>query len=442
MDSTAAQHQLFRANAVIQRLRASLQKTKLASSHHHLQSRLLMIETQELTRRQEVEKAILQREVDKLRQDLMSSSRSVTDDAADGPVQQHYSIMADYEANSTADKYRRRLVRAKRRLRDALKMVEEKEDEIDRLKGQPGARGRADQQRQSGSSSHHQSRPRRRGGGRSRDKNEEGALAALGILASQVLSQQQLDESESHEGSTVGSVAGSLPASPVRGADAAGRINAEMIVAPSISEAQRLRMSGHRLPARAPQHQHQQQDNEATDPADTDVETGDGETETEDNNDSSVGNAAAAVAAAVESEVAAGSKKASQSEDSATEPIVDGEDVANITEISEETGLSSTTTTTTTTAKAGPSTTPASSVTQPHFDPDITLDAPSSPPIAASGFQSINLPAKSPSAAAAAAVAAADPRKRRRNSSVSTVSSVSGEYGAEGLRKQKLEVAR
>lgn len=318
------------------------------------------IEAQESNRRHEVENVILQREVDKLRMDLNSTSI---------PAQQHYSAMANYEASDTAEKYRRRLVRAKRRLRDALGRIEDQAVEINRLKGHLP-------QEPPNSAADPTSRRYSRRRARHRGKNEEGALAALGILASQVLSQQQLDESESREGSLAGStvgslapsLAGSLPASPVRKANSV-RVH-DVTVASSISEAQRQRMTGHR-PVHI-SHDH--------DSGDTDVETGDAETEMEDEDKMLT---ALHTKSTVDSE-----------NDSATEPIVDALDVANHADIPEAPHIADMSKTS-------------------HFDPDRTLDAPSSPSDVA-GFKSVNDTSVS-----------AGQKRSRRDSSASTVSNAS-----------------
>ncbi|KAK9389948.1 hypothetical protein V1515DRAFT_180348 [Lipomyces mesembrius] len=179
MDPTTAQHQLFRANAAIRRLRSSLSNARTASSRHRFESRVMKFETEESLKRYQVENFILKRQVDILRVDLLRLR----------PSDQRPSE-SEMAARVGADRYRRRLVRAKSRLYETQKMIEEREMEIDRLKQRiRGGRLQRDSTR-SGFARGGQNHDSKHRAGRNDD---EGALAALGILASQVLSQHQVE---------------------------------------------------------------------------------------------------------------------------------------------------------------------------------------------------------------------------------------------------------
>ncbi|KAK9377972.1 uncharacterized protein V1513DRAFT_18570 [Lipomyces chichibuensis] len=175
MDQTTAQHQLFRANAAIRRLRSSLSNARTASSLHRFESKVLKFETEESLKRYQVENFIVKRQVDILRVDLLRSRPSESEIAA----------------RVGADKYRRRLIRAKSRLYETQKMIVEREMEIDRLKERI-REGRLHRDSTSSGFAHdgqnHDSKHR------AGSNDDDGALAALGILASQVLSQHQVKD--------------------------------------------------------------------------------------------------------------------------------------------------------------------------------------------------------------------------------------------------------
>ncbi|KAK9468897.1 hypothetical protein V1512DRAFT_258158 [Lipomyces arxii] len=158
MDQMTAQHKLFKANALIRRLRSALARSRVKSSQYHLQTRLLKIETEESLRRHQVENAIVKREVDRLRMDLIAIKQDTG---------------FDHMAEKETERYRLRLVRAKGRLFETQKKLEERDLVIDKLKH----------------------KAKRHGSGH----EEDGGLAALGILASQVLSQQR----QQHDGPPV-----------------------------------------------------------------------------------------------------------------------------------------------------------------------------------------------------------------------------------------------
>ncbi|KAK9345069.1 hypothetical protein V1522DRAFT_138810 [Lipomyces starkeyi] len=179
MDQTTAQHQLFRANAAIRRLRSSLSNARTASSRHRFESRVLKFETEESLKRYQVENFIVKRQVDILRVDLLRPR----------PSDQRPSE-SEMTARVGADKYRRRLIRAKGRLYETQKMIEEREMEIDRLK-QRIREGRLHRDStRSGFARDGQNHDSKHRAG---SNDGEGALAALGILASQVLSQHQVE---------------------------------------------------------------------------------------------------------------------------------------------------------------------------------------------------------------------------------------------------------
>ncbi|KAK9240670.1 hypothetical protein V1525DRAFT_178692 [Lipomyces kononenkoae] len=184
MDQTTAQHQLFRANAAIRRLRSALSIARRASSRYRFETRALKFESEESLKRYQVENFIVKRQVDILRVDLLR-------------LRPPDSLESEMGMASTvaADKYRRRLIRAKSRLFETQQMMEEKQMEINDLK-----------QRMREDRLNRQSRKRDsiRSGLARGDQNQDikrragtnddgGALAALGILASQVLGQQQVE---------------------------------------------------------------------------------------------------------------------------------------------------------------------------------------------------------------------------------------------------------
>ncbi|KAK9459974.1 uncharacterized protein V1516DRAFT_686717 [Lipomyces oligophaga] len=180
MDVTSAQHQLFRANVVIRQLRTALQETKLSSMQDHLQSRLLRIEAEEAFRRYEVESSIQKREIDRLRMDIIQGHTGQS------------TLALDAEETRTSpkeevEKYKRRLLKAKERLQDTHKKLEERNLEIDRLKRQLQIPVNPND-RQPPTQAHDRS-----------DSNES-RLGALGMLASHFLDQQRLGDPEFQAG--------------------------------------------------------------------------------------------------------------------------------------------------------------------------------------------------------------------------------------------------
>ncbi|KAK9447108.1 uncharacterized protein V1518DRAFT_116137 [Limtongia smithiae] len=169
MDASSAQLQLFRANATIRRLRLSLQKSNVISSQHHLQSRLLKIETEESMRRFHVENAIIKREVERLRFDLLIA-RQEND--------------SDNYTRDDAERYRRRLLRATNRYFDAQRRVGEQQHAIDELKEKVRQLEKKDPQTQHARRSVASS------------SSEEHSLNTLGLLATHVLSQHEQDSSQ------------------------------------------------------------------------------------------------------------------------------------------------------------------------------------------------------------------------------------------------------
>ncbi|KAK9324357.1 hypothetical protein V1517DRAFT_336999 [Lipomyces orientalis] len=189
MDQNTAQHQLFRANAAIRRLRSSLSVARTATTRYRFDSRVLRFETEESLKRYQVENFIIKRQVDILRVNLLRAR----------PSDQKPSE-SEMAARIEADKYRWRLIRAKSRLFETQKMLEAKEMEIGRLRQRIGGdRLQREGRVKKGRSSHAgvarfgQNHNSKQGTG---TNDDEGALAALGILASQVLSQQQIKSSD------------------------------------------------------------------------------------------------------------------------------------------------------------------------------------------------------------------------------------------------------
>ncbi|KAK9456702.1 hypothetical protein V1511DRAFT_486516 [Dipodascopsis uninucleata] len=110
-DLATAQGQLCRANLTIRNLKVALNQASKQSSQKDLQTRLLKMEASEAIRRHEVECSIARREVDRLRMDLI-----------------YPKVQSDI-----AQKYRRRLLRAKMRLNEYQKRIKERDFEIVRL---------------------------------------------------------------------------------------------------------------------------------------------------------------------------------------------------------------------------------------------------------------------------------------------------------------------
>jgi hypothetical protein len=173
MELGMARMSLKSAIAQLRSIRESSDKMKSTFSQLELQNKLLTIENHESAQRYEVENNIVKREVDRLRLDASSSSHGLSD----------------------AEVYRRRLQKAKLKLREASKEIEEKEAENEKLRKRlkdgrlhreaMAAAVRDHQQHQHSSRTPH---PHASPGHGHHDS--ESGLAALGMLASQVLSQQ------------------------------------------------------------------------------------------------------------------------------------------------------------------------------------------------------------------------------------------------------------
>ncbi|RPA96451.1 hypothetical protein L873DRAFT_1845379 [Choiromyces venosus 120613-1] len=196
------------ANQLIKTLSSSLSSLRTTATHYTLQHKLLMLENSEAAARHQVESDITRREVEVLRHDQSAWNTS-----------QQTALVEENEL------YKRRLRRAKRSLREYREDLGELRDENEKLKKRirdnrqhqhqleasrsPGcptsSSAAADQQQQ-------QLKPRRETndhGGPSRARlrnapesdtnNEDDGLAALGLLASQVLSQEMVEEDPSSD---------------------------------------------------------------------------------------------------------------------------------------------------------------------------------------------------------------------------------------------------
>lgn len=97
----------------------TIQKFKSLVSQMKLQNQLLTIETHESAQRFEVENNLVKREVDRLRYEQ---------------IDHQHSIAVAVETRFDSDTYRRRLQRAKLKLKDANREIEERDIEIARIK--------------------------------------------------------------------------------------------------------------------------------------------------------------------------------------------------------------------------------------------------------------------------------------------------------------------
>ncbi|PUU81226.1 hypothetical protein B9Z19DRAFT_1077608 [Tuber borchii] len=192
------------ANQLIKTLSSSLSSLRTTATHYTLQHKLLMLENSEAAARHQVESDITRREVEVLRLDQGSWSTN-----------QQAALAEENEL------YKRRLRRAKRSLREYREDLGELRDENEKLK----KRIRDNRQHQhqlevsrspgcptssSATADHQQLTTRRDDGHRgpsrvpglrnapeSDTNNEDDGLAALGLLASQVLSQEMVEEDHS-----------------------------------------------------------------------------------------------------------------------------------------------------------------------------------------------------------------------------------------------------
>jgi hypothetical protein len=194
MTEEAAKTALKRAVDVVEQLLASLKSFQSLISQYQLQNKLLTIETHEAAQRHEVENNIVKREVDRLRIETLGSA----------------------DKSSEAETSRRRLRKMKAKLKDATEQLNEKDAEINALKSRlsnyippiqpfppaqsvsaaslpppPGAAAAA----AAATAAH----PPHQESYRSQPQPpRENGLAALEMLASQVLSQQILPSPERH----------------------------------------------------------------------------------------------------------------------------------------------------------------------------------------------------------------------------------------------------
>ncbi|KAK9369977.1 hypothetical protein V1509DRAFT_394837 [Lipomyces kononenkoae] len=326
MDQTTAQHQLFRANAAIRRLRSSLSMARTASSRYRFESRALKFESEESLKRYQVENFIAKRQVDILRVDLLRLRPP--------DLQLSENEMA---SRVEADKYRRRFMRAKSRLFETQQLMEEKQTEIDDLKQRmredrlhSGSRKR--NSIRTGPSRDDQNHSSKR---RPSNNDGEGGLAALGMLASQVLREQHVENPTPRTSSN-------------RIKKPRSRYREQGSVESAVSTARRKRVA-------AQESLIAQMAESDTDVADTDVEHMDTEPEDQDEDSKTALTRGHSRRATMETEDYAGANNV------ATEPVVDngGEsDLANGPEID-------------------------------NFDPDETIEVLSSP-VTLGMFKSIN----------------------------------------------------
>lgn len=174
MEASLVRLSLKSAVSQVRALQESSDRLKTLVSQLELQNKLLTIENHNSAQRYEVENGIVKREVDRLRMDAATTSHA-----------SHPAGLSDAEV------YRRRLQKAKIKLREASKEIEEKVVENEKLRKrlregrlhrEAVAAAVRDQQQQQ---QFFQSSPHSH-----RHHDSEGGLAALGMLASQVLSQQ------------------------------------------------------------------------------------------------------------------------------------------------------------------------------------------------------------------------------------------------------------
>lgn len=188
MDKETAQQQLFRANAYIQHLSYQMTRARSIIMHHDLQNKLLKIESQEIAQRHQVEKTIVKREVDILRLDHLRP-------ANDGEPTSREAAAID-----AAELYRRRLKQAKLKLYDIQRKLEARDRDSYGVNSNMKDQSSNDHHRMRALSSPssalppHRHKPRKLSTDYDNGKSKEDRLAALGMLASQVLSQQTLDD--------------------------------------------------------------------------------------------------------------------------------------------------------------------------------------------------------------------------------------------------------
>lgn len=192
MTDSTRRRTLVSAVEVLKEMRESANKYKSLLSHFQLQNRLLTIETHEAAQRYEVENNLIKRQVERLK------SLDRHDDEPTSNNNLH-----------PAEVYRRRLQKAKLKLQDAHMELEEKNEEIERLKKrlregrlhreaiEAAAAASHHRNNQQHHHHHHHHHPhhhqqqQQQSPNRHSPRTENNGLAALGLLASQVLSQQQ-----------------------------------------------------------------------------------------------------------------------------------------------------------------------------------------------------------------------------------------------------------
>ncbi|KAK9470779.1 uncharacterized protein V1510DRAFT_404759 [Dipodascopsis tothii] len=206
MDRETAQQQLFRANAHIQQLSLQVVRARSTILQHDLQNKLLKIESQELAQRHQVERAIARREIDILRLDHTR---------ADAPASER-----ETAAVVAAEVYRRRLRQAKLRLHETQRQLEERQAEVESLrprKRTPKTRATRTGKPREAEVARTPAHVTHAGPAGHVTAPHEDGLAALGMLASQVLSQGPL----------------ASPATPRQGAETARRMSLAAITSSS-----------------------------------------------------------------------------------------------------------------------------------------------------------------------------------------------------------------
>ncbi|ANB13883.1 hypothetical protein AWJ20_4834 [Sugiyamaella lignohabitans] len=123
---------LQRATKTIQEYRAALRKYESLIAHYKLQNKLLTIETHEAAQRHEVETSIAKREVDRLRIETMAAAKAAQNAAAAKAAAPSSEIIDDLQ--SALESYKRRLRKTRTKLQIATDQLEDKDEEIERLR--------------------------------------------------------------------------------------------------------------------------------------------------------------------------------------------------------------------------------------------------------------------------------------------------------------------
>lgn len=112
-------NRLLEASQLLQQATGTISKFQKMVSQMKLQNQLLAIETHEASQRFEVEKSIVQREVDRLRYEQ---------------IDYQHSMAATLGNRSDTETYRRRLQRAKMRLKDAAREIEDRDKDLAKIR--------------------------------------------------------------------------------------------------------------------------------------------------------------------------------------------------------------------------------------------------------------------------------------------------------------------